>query len=454
MSDYQISAQGHRGTRAVQRLVEYAPASGGLALWMQHRDVSTAPARAYWAHTAGFRKQWVIGNDGVTLYYGPAFEQKPLDEQTALVAHQVLHVALRHVARERALREKIGDLDAELFALCADAIVNSSLSHLAWMTLPKGSILLDTLLLRLLGIEEPIETSLHRWDTEALYRAIDDREQVGSSSRENGGQSQERSSSSQSTDGAQEQQRRDGPVTLAARQLAATVNRDLVPDENTSPESANEQQQQWSERLLRAHTADSSQSLMRQLLGDNKPARTPWQHLLRTQLQRSLAQKTDINWSRPNRSWIANQGRTSTGQRLPWQPGLSYARQCARLCILVDTSGSVNDGLLHRFANEIERLMRTHRADAFLIAGDDQVREQHQLRAGCQPLRTIQSQGGGGTNFIPLLEAANNIKPDIAVFLTDLDGPAGEAPGWPVIWAVPSTASARPVPFGRMIVLE
>jgi len=454
-TDYQISAQGHRGTRAIQRLVEYAPASGGLALWMQHRNVDTAPARAYWAHSAGFKKRWMIGNDGTTLFYGAAFEEKSLSEQTGLVAHQVLHVALRHVARERDLADKIGDLDAELFALCADAIVNSSLSHLEWLSLPSGSVFLDTVLLRLLGIEESVEVSLHRWDTEALYRAIDDRDNAGSTSTESGRQSQDNSSASQSTLTSHiEKLNRDGPKTVAARQLAATLNRDLVPDENMSPEQTAEQQQQWSERLSRAHTADSGQSLMRQLLGDNKPARTPWQQILRTRLQRSLAQKTDINWSRPNRSWIANQGRTSSGRRMPWQPGLSHARQCPRLCILVDVSGSVENSLMQRFANEIDRMMRIHRADVFLIVGDDTVRQQVRLKAGCKPLRDIEFSGGGGTRFAPLLDAASELKPDIGVFLTDLDGPAGEPRSWPVIWAVPEEASARPVPFGQMLVLD
>ena len=29
----------HRGTPAIQRMVEYAPATGSLALWVRHRDI-------------------------------------------------------------------------------------------------------------------------------------------------------------------------------------------------------------------------------------------------------------------------------------------------------------------------------------------------------------------------------------------------------------------------------
>ena len=107
----------HRGTRAVQRMVEYAPSSGGLALWMQHRDLppSTAPAPA---PAPAF-------TDGRTVFYTPAFEALPLPRQCGVVAHQVLHAALRHPQRYLALQRLTGDADLQLFNTCADAIVNS-----------------------------------------------------------------------------------------------------------------------------------------------------------------------------------------------------------------------------------------------------------------------------------------------------------------------------------------
>ena len=486
--NYQLDAGGHRGTRAIQRLVEYAPASGGLALWMQHRDVDQMPARMHFVNSdnrdkdePGRRKPWVIGNDGNTLFYGPQFSDRALEEQTGLVAHQVLHVALRHVDREQQLRSRLGQIDSELFAVCADAIVNSALSHLTWLQLPKGSVHLDTLLSHVLGIEQALDVSLHQWDTEALYRAIDDRQtdNRGSASesrrhsQSSGGQlsENETDSSAGSTKNsvaaeqannpvAQQQQTQqssetltDGPRSHAARQLAATMIRDLIPAESEAPETRTEQSMQWSERLLRAHTADAEQSFMRQLLADNTVNNTPWEQILRTRLQRALSLQTDINWSRPTRSWIANRGRTSSGHRLPWQPGTSYSRTAPRLCIMVDVSGSVEERLMQRFANEIDRIIRTFRTDALLIIGDDQVREQHSLKSGVNELRGVQFNGGGATDFVPLIAAASRFKPDIGLFLTDLEGPAGDPPGWPIVWAVPVEANVQPVPFGQRIIL-
>ena len=153
----------HRGTRAIQRMVEFAPSSGGLALWVNHCDLDDGP------------EPLVAANDGNTIFYGPAFEALPLPEQAGLVAHEVLHVALRHRQRYVELRGLLGDVDLQLFNCCADAIVNSALGHLSWLTLPDAAVQLDRLLSHALSIREPVEKSLLEWDLERLYRAIDDR---------------------------------------------------------------------------------------------------------------------------------------------------------------------------------------------------------------------------------------------------------------------------------------
>jgi len=40
------------------------------------------------------------------------------------------------------------------------------------------------------------------------------------------------------------------------------------------------------------------------------------------------------------------------------------------------------------------------------------------------------------------------------VVLTDLQGPAGFEPHWPVLWAVPEAFAAAKQPFGRRLVLR
>jgi predicted metal-dependent peptidase len=450
----------HRGTRAVQRMVEYAPSTGGLALWIRHLD----------AEPEG-DVELVAANDGASIYYGPAFEDLSLALQTGIVAHQVLHVALRHPQRQAELQRLLGDVDAQLYNVCADAIVNSTLSHLNWLTLPEGSVLLEDLLATALLRTETPDKALLEWDVERLYRAIDDRQagRGGKGSRRGGrGQRDDDAGQSAGTGAAEQgraEPRQDGPRAARARHFAGAIVRDLLPAADSEhPEGEAEQSREWRERITRAHAGDGVHSMLRALLADMPKVRTPWEQLLRTQLARGLSMQPELSWSRPSRSYIANRGRVGRriggrsgqggGMRMPWEPGRASSRAVARLAVLVDISGSVENPLMHRFAAEVEAISRRLEAKVLVVVGDDQVREVRIFEPGRSNLRDLKLAGGGGTDFTPLLAEAQRHGPDMAVFLTDLDGRVDYCPPFPVLWAVPASAEHMQAPFGRKLVLE
>lgn len=444
----------HRGTRAVQRMVECAPSTGGLALWVTHRDLpadTDAPT---------------VMTDGNAVYYSAAFERLTLEEQVGLVAHEVLHIALRHPQRYLDLRRLLGDVDLKLFNTCADAIVNSTLSHLSWLSLPSTSVHLDQLLSRVLNITQDVETALLNWDVERLYRAIDDRREAEQNGKQEGGsegQSGTASASGSQGSGAPQaageqgraSERQDGPRAQSVRDLGAQTTVDLVPDEEAegAPEAEAEQAREWSERVLRGHAGDGDFSMLRSLIADLPRSRTPWEQVLRTRLARDLARRPDVSWSRPTRSYIANQGRMGS-HRLPFEPGFSPSKAVPKLAVIVDVSGSVDDKLMQRFATEIEAITRRQEAGLILVVGDDQVRHVAQFEPGKAKLRDIAFNGGGGTDFSPLLREADKYSPDIGVVLTDLEGPAEFRPRWPVIWAVPEAFALTVQPFGRKLTLS
>jgi hypothetical protein len=414
-------SSGHRGTRAIERMVEHAPATGGLALWMRHLDVPAGdgmPAAA---------------TDGRAIVYAPAFDALPPDVQTGVVAHLVLHVALRHPQRMVELRARLGDVDARLFNTCADAIVNTALGHLDWLRLPDGSITLERLLVTVLGQQLDPARALLEWDVEKLYLAMDDR------SRSSAGRP-----------------RQDGPRASKVRALGAGGPLDLRPGDGPHelPEVQAERVREWSERLLRAHASDGEFSMLRTLLADVPRARTPWEQALRAIVSRGLSTRPAASWSRPSRSWLANQGRMGPNRRMPWEPGTVSGRRVPRLALIVDVSGSIEDGLLGRFATEIDAITRRAEAGLVLVAGDDRVRHVEHRAPGRSGLRGIALSGGGGTDFGPLLREADAHRPDLGVVLTDLDGPAGFRPRWPVIWAVPPAHEDASAPFGRKLVLR
>jgi predicted metal-dependent peptidase len=209
----------------------------------------------------------------------------------------------------------------------------------------------------------------------------------------------------------------------------------------------------WSERLLRAHAGDGAHSMLRTLIADVPRTRTPWEQLLRVQLARDLAARPGISWSRPARSYIANQGRAGPHRRLPWTPGFSGVRPVPHVVVIVDVSGSIEDALMEKFAREIAAITRRLEAALVLIIGDEAVRKVVQFAPGRADWRDIEFNGGGGTDFTPLLQEADKHHPDIAVVLTDLDGPAHWRPTWPVLWAVPQAHATATQPFGRKLIL-
>jgi predicted metal-dependent peptidase len=428
----------HRGTPAVQRLVEHAPGTGGLALWIEHVDAAEPDAP-------------LVATDGRRIRYGRAFEALDVEAQTGWVAHQVLHVALRHAQRCRQLQHLLGDVDRRLFNICADAIVNSALDHLGWLELPRRAVRLEELLASALKIETQVESALLQWDVERLYRAIDDRRTPGRS----GGDTAQRSSDTQGGTSESAQRRSDGPVAARVRELGRHGHADLLPGtDGERPEDEAEAAREWCERIQRAHAGDAEHSLLRTLLADLPRSRTPWEQWLRMQLARALSPQRSLSWSRPSRSYIANQGRQGAHHRMPFEPGFSPSKRVPRLVLVVDVSGSIADALMDRFAREIEAITRRQEAGLTLVIGDQRVRQVVHFEPGRSSLRDIVFEGGGGTDFTPLLQEAEAHRPDTVIVLTDLDGPARHAPRCPVIWAVPEAFAAAVTPFGRKLVLR
>jgi predicted metal-dependent peptidase len=127
------------------------------------------------------------------------------------------------------------------------------------------------------------------------------------------------------------------------------------------------------------------------------------------------------------------------------------------LVLVVDVSGSVDDALLQRFAREVGALSRRLAAAITLVVGDCAVRSVVRLEPGRlrpQDLQALPFDGGGDTDFTPLLQEAARHRPDLVVVLTDLDGPARHRPACPVLWAVPLANAGAAAPFGRVLVLE
>ena len=85
---------------------------------------------------------------------------------------------------------------------------------------------------------------------------------------------------------------------------------------------------------------------------------------------------------------------------------------------------------------------------------DADVQEVHDFSGcdGAKLLRGFKFRGGGGTYFRPATDEAAMWKPDLLIYLTDLEGDAGDKPMFPVLWAVPEGRAQAP--WGKIVELS
>ncbi len=144
-----------------------------------------------------------------------------------------------------------------------------------------------------------------------------------------------------------------------------------------------------------------------------------WRQVLHAAVRRGMgwaAGQTDYSYARPSRRQSA-----SPDVVLP-----SMRRPVPRVAVVVDTSGSVDDGLLAQALGEVDGVLRS------LAVGDGQVTVLA-VDAAVQAVSTVRSArdvrlgGGGGTDMELGIAAAleTRPRPDLVVLLTD-----GET-GWP-----------------------
>lgn len=395
-----------RAAQAIAHLGEVDAALAVLALWCRHRDGTGPTATA-----------------GETISYGPGFDLLGLPEQVGLVAHHVLHVALRHSARSAGLAERLGEaFDPALFTMAADAIINETLI-LAGHAIPRPSVVLTELLDEAGMPAASAVAALEHWDADRLAMAL----------------------------------HRDPTRAKRLRDWARTrgFNDDLktgAPDEAGPAQSAAD----WRNQILRAmeagRKAGSGIGQLGAILADLMPDEVPWEVVLRGLLARALVERPTPTWSRPSRLFIARLAEAErTGGPVPvFEPGQRRSSRRPRIVVGLDTSSSIDPQTLRLFWAEAFGIARRTGAEVHLLAFDEGVHVSSQLDpAAWRDRIPAQVRTGGGTDLTDLFAQTARLQPSILVVLTDLDAPIPAAPTFPVLWAVPRRVETPP--FGRVI---
>jgi predicted metal-dependent peptidase len=429
----------------LESAIEYLPGLASLALWCNFADTE---------------EDVIAFTDGQTIFAGAGYEEFSEKERKFICLHEILHVALCHPTRFLTLEKQAAGFNPQLLNIAADAIINKALENLT-------------------GLKTPADA----WTLEKIWSALEKGEDAANPSPDNKNQSH------YSYNGSS-QNRKIANLTRAeftlvsrwsceelyyflkdrAREITGFVEiltsmymkdslaGDLLPVRRASapPSTKNENTNQklgWQQRL--SLLKGTMPELFQRLAGELPKTETPWEQVLRSLVQSVFQEKQHTNYSRPSRRWLSLERdyQVSAGVCLPFSPDVTKKRG-SRLAVALDTSGSIDSGLLNRFLVEIAALCQLNQRNLVLIIGDAEVHQivEVEWREAGSELKRQKYTGGGGTDFRPLINSAAEYSPDALIYLTDLFGVSGDAPGFPVIWATHEVAGNAP--WGEQIKLK
>jgi predicted metal-dependent peptidase len=189
-------------------------------------------------------------------------------------------------------------------------------------------------------------------------------------------------------------------------------------------------EQAWIDAVAAAH--GQMPSYLKRLMEEVVTPKKNWRQLLAQFISATI--KSDL------RSW------TRQSRRVKGLPGY-YREPESKIAICVDTSGSISPQLLNIFLAECRAICALNGIAAHIFSCDAEL---HEVVQPGEEFPTELS-GGGGTSFIPGLEAAEECEADAAVYFTDGDGEYPKTCAVPVLWCL---TKKHDVPFGESILLE
>ena len=206
----------------------------------------------------------------------------------------------------------------------------------------------------------------------------------------------------------------------------------------------------WGERILRSRAGDRPGGLMREIGHDFPVNKISWEIVLRRLMVQPLLPQTVVNWNRPSRRTL------SLGSQYI-EPSVRPKNGIRMAGVVIDTSGSIDESLLTRFAREVQGIQERTGCEVLLMSADAAVQTEQIVRNDGVSLarkllaESVQLRGGGGTDFFPALQRMREKHVCVVVYLTDLYGDFGSETRYPfpLIWATPT--SDEKAPFGETL---
>ena len=341
--------------------------------------------------------------DGRSLGYNPAWiETLNHSQVTALVAHKVMHCACGHPWRRDSRSMKNWNV-------ACDKAINQELSK-SGFTLPQGALY-------------PSGDEIGKSAEWIFARVREDETDDANGNGQGTGNTPMPGTGQGKPDPLGEL--RDAPIG---------------PDSDGEPAPT---EQEWKQKAAQAMSQAKMAGKMPAGLARDIQAALKAKIDVRSLLLRFFSERTnsDYTWNRPNARYIP------CGLYLP----ALESRELGEIAIGIDTSGSVNAVSLQYARSILESIIEELSPAAVTVYYfDSEVASIDHFDKGDS--LTWKPQGGGGTDFTPVLSAIEKDGNAVcAVIITDLDGPFPVSCGLPVIWLSTEEGTA---PFGETVYLD
>lgn len=379
----------------------------------------------------------------------PLLQPMPIKWVAFTVAHEAVHLVQRHNQR----RDQI-QADPYIWNLAADVIDNNELKAAGFEIIP-GCVSMESLPFTVQpGITvAPLYQKLMEWKRQEEQKqpqeskpktpgspgpgkaVVTDEIEPGIGTGGCGG-----CAGHSSPEEEEESQKRDAQDTEA-------LNKDK-PDPNKIPAGASEGEldtlrsqcakEYKASKKGRGTGAGAWDSWAEETL---LPPKIPWTTVLFQYARAAVAYVpggAHPRFDRPNR-------RFSRGQGHPILP--RTVTPIPKILMVADSSGSVSNEELTRYASEGEAILRAVRGDLTVMVNDAAVQSIKDLRSGKDIHKEIH-KGRGGTDFRPVFEKLPELRPhpSVVVFFTDGGGPAPlhPPPNVTVIWVLVGGHKQKP----------
>ncbi len=434
------------------------------------RPLTRAMFRTKWA-TSEILKAEIIETDSVLiarvirekgqtiLHINPVgFLRYKDEEQAAILVHEIIHIMLKH--HLRTTKKLLKKYTMRQIQIAADYEVNSILKD---MGMGVHDMLYDKRFHNM-----PFEKILKELFPEQEDQTDDQNNQACQS------QNQKGSSSSGSGDGTTETQPdlgdgenpgrpgRPGNKTSADQPAGAGKNqkspgRDSVNNPVPGPEDVG----QFEPYKVQGKADDlkESESMDRALVQASVAAQGNLPAALKRILER--IQTPPMDWRQATQDFVSELDQGDFSWRRPKQRygallPTTYDEALGSIMFAIDTSGSVTRQQLNLFASQLLQAMEQISPKKLYVCWFDTRTHIQEFGVECPPtLDELKPRGGGGTDYMPVIKAAEDNAVDGLIILTDGECTRYRRTSIPILWVLTGRVPRyfKP-PHGQVVKLE